>query len=74
MNQSKLLFNRKKLIVLLVGCAMVLAGFFMMSGGNATSYNEFNADEIFSETRITYAPIMVMLGYVVCIVAILKRF
>lgn len=74
MNNNKLLFNKKKLVVLLAGCLMVVLGFILMSGGNATSYNEFNEEEIFSKVRITYAPIMVMLGYAVCIVGILKRF
>ena len=44
-----------------------------MSGGAATSADEFNAEELFSARRITVAPIVVLIGYVVIGVAIMYR-
>ena len=35
--------------------------------------NEFNANELFSQRRITLAPFFIVLGYVIIIVAIMKR-
>jgi hypothetical protein len=36
-----------------------------MSGGGSPDPNVFNADELFSHRRITLAPIVVLIGYVI---------
>lgn len=46
---------------------------FIDERGAATSAEEFNAEELFSERRITLAPMVVLLGYVVVGVAIMYR-
>ena len=43
-----------------------------MIGGASTDPNEFNADELYSFTRITLAPFLVIAGYAVVIYAIMK--
>jgi hypothetical protein len=66
-------FGKKNYIILGAGLLLLLIGYLLMSGGAATSAEEFNADELFSSRRITLAPIVVLLGYVVVGVAIMYR-
>ena len=66
-------FGKKNYIILGVGLLLLLIGYLLMSGGAATSAEEFNAEELFSERRITLAPMVVLLGYVVVGVAIMYR-
>jgi hypothetical protein len=44
-----------------------------MMGGGSDDPNVFNADEMFSFTRITLAPILVIGGYVIVIYGIMKK-
>ena len=44
-----------------------------MIGGGAESLNEFNADELFSTTRITVAPILIVLGYGIILFSVMKK-
>jgi hypothetical protein len=56
-----------------IGLAIVVAGFLLMSGGGSGDPNAFNADEIFSARRITVAPIVTLIGYLFVAFAILKK-
>lgn len=58
---------------LLIGLAINVIGFLLMIGGAAESPEEFDASELFSETRITIAPILIIAGYIVILYAILKK-
>jgi len=58
---------------LLIGLAINILGYILMIGGNAEDPNVFKADELFSTTRITIAPILIVAGYVVIFYAIMKR-
>lgn len=66
-------FGRQNYILLLAGLAAVLIGYFLMRGGGTQDPNEFNPDELFSTRRITVAPIMILLGFVVIVVAIMRK-
>lgn len=69
--EKELLFSKTNYIIIGVGLAMVIVGFFLMSGG----YNqpdEWNAEVIYSFTRITIAPIIILSGLGVVILAIFK--
>ncbi len=65
--------TRRNYILLAVGVVLIILGFVLMSGGGSDSPEEFDY-AIFSCRRITVAPIMVIAGFVVEIVAIMKRF
>jgi hypothetical protein len=58
-------FGKKNFLFVLGGLAVVLIGFMLMSGGGSPDPNVFNADELFSNRRITLAPIVVLIGYVI---------
>lgn len=66
-------FGKKNYIILGIGLVILMIGYLLMSGGAATSAEEFNADELFSTRRITVAPIVVLIGYIVVGVAIMYR-
>jgi hypothetical protein len=57
----------------LIGLAINILGFLLMIGGAAQSPNEFNEAELFSSTRITLAPILIVAGYIVIMFAIMKK-
>ena len=44
-----------------------------MIGGASEDPAQFNADELFSETRITVAPILIVVGCVVVFYSIMKK-
>lgn len=72
-NDGKMPLTVKNYILLLVGFAVIVAGFVLMTGGGSDSPDEFNY-AMFSWRRITLAPIMVIGGFAFEIYAILKRF
>lgn len=65
--------TRKNYLLLLIGFAVILLGFVLMSGGGSDSPDAFNY-AMFSWRRITLAPILVIGGFVLEIYAILKRY
>lgn len=71
-NKTDLAFGKENYILLLVGLAFIVTGFFLMAGGGSDDPNVFS-EEIFSFRRITLAPIIVITGFVIEIVAIMKK-
>ncbi|HRH56667.1 MAG TPA: DUF3098 domain-containing protein [Chitinophagales bacterium] len=69
---TTLLFDRTNYIILGVGVLLIIIGFILMSGGN-TDPKVFNEAEIYSFQRITLAPITVIAGFAIIVVAILKK-
>jgi uncharacterized integral membrane protein len=66
------LFAKENYILMIVGVLLIVIGFIFMAGG-AQSGNEFDYDEIYSPMRITIAPIIVVLGFIVEVVALFYR-
>ena len=69
---KELLFDKTNYLFLAIGGILIILGFILMSGGN-TDPKVFNEAEIYSFRRITLAPIVVIAGFLVVIVAILKK-
>jgi uncharacterized membrane protein len=66
-------FNKQNYLLILAGIALVIIGFLMMVGGGSEDPNVFDEKELFSDRRITFAPITVIIGYVVVIFGIMKK-
>ena len=64
-----LAFSKINYILLIVGLAIIVVGFMLMSG-ESTTEEAFNPD-IFSDMRIKIAPMVCLLGVIFEIVAIL---
>lgn len=65
-------FSRLNIFVLLAGTLLILIGFILMSGGASGDPSQFN-EEVFSSTRITVAPIVILAGFAINIVAIMLK-
>ncbi|MEO0404919.1 MAG: DUF3098 domain-containing protein [Bacteroidota bacterium] len=72
MSKAPLAFNKQNYILLIIGLAIVILGFILMSGGGSADPTEFSED-IFSFRRIKLAPIVVLFGYGFVMYAILKK-
>lgn len=66
-------FEKINYQLLVAGLAVIVVGFLLMVGGGTDNPSEFNGEELFSERRITVAPVVVLLGYVFIIYAIMKK-
>lgn len=66
---NNLAFTKTNYILLIVGFAIILAGFILMAG-DGTTEEAFNPD-IFSDRRIKIAPMVCLFGFLFEIVAIL---
>jgi hypothetical protein len=71
--KSQFGFQPENYKILLIGLAINIIGFLLMIGGAAQSPNEFNEAELFSSTRITVAPMLIVAGYIVIMYAIMKK-
>lgn len=59
---------------MLIGLAVVAVGMFLMSGGMSNKDPKiFDKDAVYSTTRITIAPIVILAGLVIEIFAIFKK-
>ncbi len=65
-------FGKENYVWMLIGIGCIFLGFVLMSGGGSKDPNVFNPD-IFSFRRITLAPIVVLIGFIIEIYAILKK-
>jgi hypothetical protein len=66
------LFNKENYTWMIAGVVLILIGFALMAGGKSADPHQFNYDEIYSFRRITLAPIVILLGFVVEVFAIMK--
>jgi hypothetical protein len=67
------LFGKENYMWMLIGGAVLALGFFLMAGGKSSDPNVFNKDEVYSTTRITIAPLLIIAGFVIEIFAIMKK-
>ena len=71
MNRQKLAFGKVNYILLAIGLAVVVLGFFLMSGGNSTE-KHFDPS-VFSAMRIKVAPVVTFFGFISIIGAIIYK-
>ncbi len=67
------LFGKENFIWMLAGAAVMALGFFLMGGGKSADPTKFMDGEIYSTTRITIAPILIIAGFIIEIFAIMKK-
>ncbi len=71
-NSVEFAFGRENYKWLLIGLGFLVVGFLLMIGGGSDDPNVFS-DEIFSFRRLTLAPILLIIGYIIEIYAIMKK-
>ena len=66
------LFNKRRYRLLFISAIIIIIGFLLMSGGESNNPEIFS-NEIYSFRRIRLAPLVVILGFTICIITILKK-
>jgi hypothetical protein len=67
------LFGKENYMWMLAGLIVLAIGFFLMAGGKSPDPNVFNEKEVYSPVRITIAPLLIVAGFIIEIVAIMKK-
>ena len=70
--KHEFLFDKVNYKFLLIGLAVIVLGFILMTGGGSDDPQVFNP-EIFNFRRIRLAPTVVLIGFGVVIYSIFKR-
>jgi len=63
-------FKKKNFTLLFVGIAFILSGLILMIGGGSEDPTKFS-DEIFNFQRLTLAPILITIGFIIEFFAIM---
>tara|TARA_B100000035_G_scaffold293439_1_gene282883 strand:+ start:1242 stop:1466 length:225 start_codon:yes stop_codon:yes gene_type:complete len=66
------LFNKRRYRLLFISAIIIIVGFLLMSGGESNNPEIFS-NEIYNFRRIRLAPLVVILGFTLCIITILKN-
>ncbi len=72
-SQNEPLFGKENYRWMLIGIVLIALGLFLMGGGKSKDPNVFNPKEVYSFTRITLAPILILGGFVIEIFAIFRK-
>lgn len=67
------IFGKENYIWMVAGVVIIALGMLLMSGGKSSNPNEFDIKEVYSTTRITIAPLLIIIGLGVEIFAIFKK-
>ncbi len=67
------LFTKDNYLWMGIGGIIIALGMFLMSGGKNVDPKVFDTNLVYSFTRITIAPILIILGLLVEIFAIFKK-
>jgi NADH:ubiquinone oxidoreductase subunit K len=65
-------FTKKNYILLIIGLAFMASGLILMIGGGSEDPTKFSAD-IFDFQRLTLAPILLAIGFIIEIVAVMYK-
>jgi hypothetical protein len=72
MSKNTFLFDKTNYLLFAIGLAFIALGFALMSGGGSEDPSVYN-EELFNAQRITWAPLLIVIGFVVEVFAILRR-
>jgi hypothetical protein len=67
------LFVKENYTWMIIGAVVIALGMFLMSGGKNTDPNVFDTTQVYSTTRITVAPIVIVIGLLIEVYAIFKK-
>ena len=67
------LFGKENYQWMIIGAVVIALGMFLMSGGKRPDPKVFDYKVVYSTTRVTIAPILVIAGLLIEIYAIFKK-
>jgi len=68
-----ILYDKINYILMVVGVLFILVGFVLMAGGAHPDPQVFDTEAVYSFQRITLAPILIIIGFIIELVAVLKK-
>jgi hypothetical protein len=68
-----LLFTKKNYMWMIIGVVVVAIGMLLMAGGRNTNPAVFDTNLVYNPRRITVAPIVILIGFIIEIFAILQK-
>jgi FtsH-binding integral membrane protein len=71
--ESPSMFTKENYKWMIAGLVVMAIGMFLMAGGKSNDPNVFNEKEVYSTTRITIAPVLILAGLVIEIFAIFRK-
>jgi uncharacterized membrane protein len=72
-NVNSVLFTKENYTWMLIGGVIIALGMLLMSGGKSNDPKVFDTTQVYSTTRITIAPILIVFGLLLEIYAIFKK-
>jgi len=72
-NSNTSIFSKENYLWMLAGVVVIAIGMFLMAGGKSNDPGVFNPKEVYSKTRITVAPVLIMIGLVIEIFAVFRK-
>lgn len=72
-SEDRFPFIKENYFIMIIGLAIIAIGYLLMVGGGSSDPNQFYADKIYSWRRITLAPIVIVIGFLVEVYAIMKK-
>lgn len=72
-NKNNVLFGKENLKWMLIGAVIIVVGFLLMAGGKSEDPTVFDEQQVYSTTRVTIAPILIVIGLLVEVYAIMKK-
>ncbi|MBN8837361.1 MAG: DUF3098 domain-containing protein [Sphingobacteriia bacterium] len=67
------LFTKENYLWMVIGAVIIIIGMLLMSGGKNQDPNTFDYKVVYSTTRVTVAPILIIAGLLVEVYAIFKK-
>jgi len=67
------LFTKDNYVWMIAGVVVIALGMLLMSGGKSNNPASFDQKEVYSTTRITIAPLLIIIGLALEVVAIFKK-
>lgn len=67
------LFDKENYKWMLIGLVVIAIGFILMAGGKSSNPNVFDDKDVYSFRRITLAPILIIGGFIIEIIAIMRK-
>ena len=67
------LFGKENYMWMLAGVVVIILGFILMAGGKSADPKIFDPKEVYSTTRITIAPLLIIIGFILEIIGIMKK-
>jgi uncharacterized membrane protein len=71
--KSTNIFTKENYMWMGAGLVVIALGFLLMAGGKSADPTKFNTDDVYSFRRITLAPFLIIAGFVLEIIGIMKK-